>query len=1144
MINDSVDQVEPIPLGVLQEIDRLCERFEREWANDLSPTIEAYVASAPPACHEGLLRELVGLDLEHRRARGDLPTIHDYTVRFPEHTEIVRSVWNTHRVGVATHKVQVRAGANDASLSPPPDEPRGFGDYLLLRKLGKGGMGVVYAAQQISLNRTVALKLIRGGEFADDDELRRFQNEAEAAAQLDHPGIVPVLEVGEFGGQRYYTMKLIAGGSLSERLDHYRDDPRIAARLVLEVAEAIHHAHQRGVLHRDIKPGNVLIDSEGRAHVADFGLAKVAGRNMGATRSGGIVGSPSYMAPEQAAGNRAAISTATDVYGIGSVLYALLAGRPPFSGDSILETLDLVRDCPPEPAKKFNPNVPHDLEVICRKCLEKEPRHRYSSAQALGDDLKRWLAGEPITARPVSSLTRGWMWCRRNPTLAALGAGLMAALVLGIAGISTEWRRAERNLALANRANADLIAANANLRQTQSTLRRTLYTSTMNLVQTSWETNRPGQVRDLLTRVTPATGETDLRGYEWYYWDRLSHAELLTFTGAQNDISSVAYSPDGRKIASGGKFGVVKVWDANSGKELIAFQAHSAATRSVVFSPDGRRLATASLDHQLCIWDAETGKLALPITGHTDVVTCAAFSPDGRRLASSSWDKTVRIWDAATGRAIRVLSGHTLRVRTVAYSPDGRRLVSGGFDNQVKLWDAETGKCLQTFTGHTDVVSAVAFSPDGNRIASSSIDRTVRVWDARAKAPPLILRGHSNWAHGVAFSPDGRRIVSAGWDATLKLWDAANGDEVVTLKGHASSVTSVVFRPDGKRIASASEDGTIKVWDPVPDSERVILRGHTEKVRDVAFSGDGKFLASAGDDGHAFVWNPASGELAGPPILCPTRFLAVGLSPDGRIALDDTHSIEIRDVATGTLLLTLGDSTGSVRDVAFSRDGQWIASGGEDRSIKVWNSRTGDLRLVLSGHDDPINSVAFNADTTQIVSADDGGHIKVWDTATGRVVQGLTYLAAEPDVNSVTFSPSGQEIAAAGRDRLAHVWNVRNGREIAVLKGHTSVVYDLAFSPDGRRIATAARDHTIKVWDAETGSELLTLSGHSAPVLAVAFSPDGRRIASAGGDRTVRIWDAGPDLPRPASPSNSGSASPLPRVESTASARAIDPEDY
>jgi tetratricopeptide (TPR) repeat protein/tRNA A-37 threonylcarbamoyl transferase component Bud32 len=361
---------------------------------------------------------------------------------------------------------------------------RYVGDYELLSVLGQGGMGVVYKARQISLNRDVALKMIRNSELATEDQIRRFQNEAEAVALFDHPGIVPIYEVGVHGDQRYFSMKLIDGAGLDKRLKPSPLQPRVAAKLVAEVAEAIHHAHQRGLLHRDLKPANILIDAEGHPHVTDFGLAKRMEGESGLTISGAIMGTPSYMAPEQALGRNSQVTTASDVYGLGGILYAALTGRDPFQGNSVLETLEKVRQSAPDPPTSLNKKVPRDLEVICLKCLEKDQRLRYASAKELADDLQRWLNGEPIVARPVNAAARAWMWCKRRPALAALAGALAAAIVGGMIGITWQWREAvfQRNAAVVAREAAE---KNAQLASTQATLALNTVQDLISEVQTN-----------------------------------------------------------------------------------------------------------------------------------------------------------------------------------------------------------------------------------------------------------------------------------------------------------------------------------------------------------------------------------------------------------------------------------------------------------------------------------------------------------------------------------------------------------------------------------------------------------------------------------------------------------------------------------
>jgi tetratricopeptide (TPR) repeat protein/predicted Ser/Thr protein kinase len=451
MTSPATTDGETLPLDDRKQIDAICDRFEARWREGERPDLSPFLDGATGPARARLFRELLALERELRQRDGERPGPGTYRERFPDDLDVIDAVFTLGGSGDAT---VARAPDPDATRDGPGPSRAEPGDgigralraagYVVEHELGRGGMGVVYRASQSSLNRTVALKVIRSGGFATESESRRFRNEAEAVAQLDHPHIVPIYDVGESLGLPFFSMKLIAGASLDDRLDAYRSDPRAAARVVALVAGAVHHAHQRGILHRDLKPANILVDDRDAPYVTDFGLARRIEGDGNQTHPGLIVGTPSYMSPEQASGAKQPLTTATDVYGLGSILYALLSGRAPHSGSSLIETLDLVRGMAPEPPSKFNRRVPRDLEVICLKCLEKEPHRRYPDAQALADDLSRWLSGMPIAARPVGPATRAWSWCRRHPLPAVLAAMLGVSLLGGLAGVSWKWREAER----------------------------------------------------------------------------------------------------------------------------------------------------------------------------------------------------------------------------------------------------------------------------------------------------------------------------------------------------------------------------------------------------------------------------------------------------------------------------------------------------------------------------------------------------------------------------------------------------------------------------------------------------------------------------------------------------------------------------
>jgi serine/threonine-protein kinase len=446
---------ETLPLDDRRQIDAACDRFEAAWRGGERPDLAAFLAGAEGDARQDLFEELLALDREFRRAAGELPDDGWYRERFPEFRDVIEDTFARSGSDPLTIRAR-RLRDTDATRIRTEGEPVWPGPvedtfgalhaagYEVVEELGRGGMGVVYRAYQVALNRHVALKVIRSAGFASEAERRRFQSEAEAVAQLDHPHIIPVFEVGESRGLHYFSMRLISGSSLDKRRDGYARDVRAAAGLVATVAEAIQHAHQRGILHRDLKPANILVDDRGEPYVTDFGLARRVESDGDLTQTGVIVGTPSYMSPEQTTGGKGTLTTATDVYGLGAILYALLTGRAPHAGSSFVETLDLIREVMPEPPSKLNPRVPRDLNIICLKCLEKDPRRRYASAQDLAEDLRRWLSGEPIGARPVGPSTRAWMWCRRHPLPAALGMLLAFSLLVGFAGVTWKWRQADR----------------------------------------------------------------------------------------------------------------------------------------------------------------------------------------------------------------------------------------------------------------------------------------------------------------------------------------------------------------------------------------------------------------------------------------------------------------------------------------------------------------------------------------------------------------------------------------------------------------------------------------------------------------------------------------------------------------------------
>jgi serine/threonine-protein kinase len=1122
------------------ELDRVCDAFESAWRNRCRPRIETAVAALAGDVRAAAVRELIELDVYYRRRAGEHPVPADYAGRFPA----LDPVW-LDRVtrSDAPADATVTAAGDPTAHFDPGILVDSFGDYALLGVIAQGAMGVIYKARQVSLDRIVALKMIRAGEFATPSAIRRFKLEAVAAAHLHHPHIVPIYEVGENRGRQYYTMRLVEGGSLADHMadiavagaatrGEARSRQSAVAVLVAAVARAVHYAHQRSILHRDLKPANVLIDPVGQPLVADFGLARHTNADSTITATGAILGTPSYMAPEQARGS-AEITTQADVWGLGAILYELLTSLPPFKGRDWFDTLAKVKDDDPPRPHTICPFVDHDMETVCLKCLEKDPTKRYASAVALAEDLDRWRASEPILARRAGPAERAVKWLRRNPAGAGLiGATLVAAaaLVWGFVSLSYNSRLndskqiiEDANISLGE-AKQDLEHANAKL----SGLNVELKVANEKLDSAL---NRVTQEKNEANRLKGVAEKQERRSLEHYYLAQFRAADQLAANGRLKLASELL---DKQNIDAPNTHSLVGIERVFLGLGATR-EVESGSLRQGPLTAKDRRTAWQPWNESplpKCAGISSSGEWAVVIGPRGDLrvanlVTDQIIPIDNfpgfdaeaigkwaviaGRYVFAQFDKPrpniLFVWDRNTGKLVQQFQFNTNSMAHWAVSSNGRWAITQSKNQIDRIWNVDLGKTAYgsedfptdasrdfDVNGNPDLgtgVGLLAISCDGRRIICGN--RDTPAWllgndkPERCQYPSPAER--LNW-RVATFAPDGLTFAVINNDK-VEIRESFHGSLVHSLGQHIGA-TNIRYSEEGLRIVSWSPNGQVKLWG-VNGWEYTSFTPDRTPVFGVTAVGSQFIIVTRGMNNTFTMTISDQFGSESTVIPLPVSPTNVTISPDGKWVCANVGGLTAWKLPGGKESRKLGAGSQYERPI-FCPDGKYIAIGRKiiDFETGVTKNDFGTSSYACAFQ--PLgNLVSFSRDGVQVYDRSD-------KPLPNQPKFGGQWIAA------VAYSPDGRFLAVGdGYSKALAVYDSFSAKLVWEARKNVSRVWGVAWSRDGKYLASGGGEYQtsgvgeVKLWEASTGRLISDFKGHSECVWCVAFSPDGRRLISGSG---------------------------------------------